>query len=544
MKINHIIIKHVSGTRSNQQEEFSYEDNEVITLGRSADCMVRFDSDKEIGVSRNHAIIRKGNAPGQFYVEDNKSMNGVLLNGEKISESKEIFPGDSIQLGIKGPKFLFDLDPRPAVNKATQLMGTVAPTQELSIEENPVITPEVKSGIGKETFERAIIVERKRSMRSIAAILGGLILMIAALGFTFHDSLFPDPIIPPIPDPIEEGPTLAEIVQSNMNKVVSIETGWKLVHAPTGDEIYHEYTEYTDPSTKQKYNLPVFIELEPGKIEPSLGLRNNISNGKPISSIGTGTGFVIDKDGYIMTNKHVTSSWQMAPYGFNESQGVLFSFQGGKWVNKGLTRAPYWIPGKTTLFGREPIVGKILTAETTFLDVVFSKTVQRIKATISRESPEHDLAIIKIGSIGDLSPVTLASASYEVLEGQEIMSMGFPGLSPEAKKFTKDQSYVGANNFKSAPSPTAAEGIISKVMNSAQDASLTQTNDIVSGLGDYYQMTINSGGGNSGGPVFNEEGDVIGVFTASTWDNSGTKFTFSVPVKYIHKLMSTQTVIK
>jgi len=545
MKINNIIIKHISGTKSNQIEEFRFKDNDVITLGRSEECLIRFDSEKEIGVSRNHAIIRKGDTPGQFFVKDNNSMNGVLVNSEKIGGSEEIFPGDTIQLGLKGPKFSFDLDPRPVSNKATQLMHTVAATQELSIEEPHSIVPEVKQGIGKETFERAIVVERKKSMTNMAAILGGLILVIAALGFTFKDKIFPEPVtkvinvIPP-----DNSQSLTEIVQSNMNKVVSIEVGWKLIHTPTGDEIYHEYMEYVDPSTEQVYNLPVFIEIEPGKIEPSLGLRNNLINGQPIASVGGGTGFVIDKEGYIMTNKHVTSSWKSEPYGFSEAQGILFSLQGGQWVEQGLVEAPYWVPGNTTLFGREPIAGKIITAETTFLDVVFAKTVQRIKASISRESPEHDLAIIKIGTIGDLEPVTLANSNYDALEGQEIMSMGFPGISPDAKKFTKDQSYHNANNFKSAPSPTATQGIISKILNSAQDASLSRTDDIVSGMGDYYQMTINSGAGHSGGPVFNDEGEVIGVFTAATWDNTGTKFTFSVPIKYVHKLMTTQVVIK
>ena len=547
MKINSIIIHHVSGLRSNQIDEFKFDDNDVISIGRSADSMIRYDADKEAGVSRNHATIKKGATPGQFFVEDNNSMNGVLVNDMKISDSVEIFPGDSIQLGLKGPKFTFDLDPRPVGNKSTQLMDTAAPTQELVIDDQAASSQPVKHGIGKETFERAIVVERKKSMLNMAAVLVGLVLLVGALGFTFRDKIFPEPLEPQtiIVNNDDGKPSLADIVGNNMNKVVSIETGWKLVHAPTGDEIYHEYAEYIDPTTEQAYNLPVFIDLGDGNVEPSLGLRKNIINGQPISSIGTGTGFVIDKEGYIMTNKHVTSSWKLAPYNFSEGQGILYSFNGAEWVQQGIIDAPYWVPGNTTLFGREPIVGKTITAETTFMDVVFSKTVQRIKADISRESPEHDLAIIKIGSIGDLAPVKLATAEYNVREGQEIMAMGFPGLSPDAAKLTRDQSFTGArNNFKTAPSPTATEGIVSKVLNNASDASIAQTDDIISGLGDHYQMTINSGPGNSGGPVFNDQGEVIGVFTAARWDGAGTKFTYSVPIKYVHRLMSTQTVIR
>jgi len=546
MKINSILIHHVSGLRSNQIDEFKFEDNDIISIGRSAESMVRFNSDKEVGVSRNHATIRKGATPGQFFIEDNDSMNGVIVNDAKISGSVEIFPGDSIQLGLKGPKFTFDLDPRPTANKSTQLMDTAAATQELVIEESAAIQSK-KDGIGKETFERAIVVERKKSMFNMAAVVGGLVILLGTLGFTFRDKIFPEPLEPKtiIVNNGDDKPALAEIVANNMNKVVSIETGWKLIHAPTGDEIYHEYAEYKDPTTEQVYNLPVFIDLGDGNVEPSLGLRKNIINGQPISAIGAGTGFVIDKEGYIMTNKHVTSSWKLAPYNFSEGQGILYSFNGQEWVQQGIIDAPYWIPGNTTLFGREPIAGKTITAETTFMDVVFSKTVQRIKADISRESPEHDLAIIKIGSIGDLAPVTLASADYDVREGQSIMAMGFPGLSPDAAKLTRDQSFTGArNNFKTAPSPTATEGIVSKVLDNATDASISQTNDIVSGLGDHYQMTINSGPGNSGGPVFNDQGEVIGVFTAARWDGVGTKFTYSVPIKYMHRLMSTQTVIR
>ena len=545
MKINKIIIQHVSGSKTNQKDEFDFSKNDSISIGRSTDSMIKFDPDVDAGVSRAHAVLRKGNEQGQFFIEDNKSLNGVLVNNEKINGIVEVFPGDHIQLGLKGPEFIFDLDPRPTINKATQLMEPVAATQEMTIEESVPAAP-IKQGIGKETLERAIVVERKKSYKNVAAIMAGIVLLCGAMAFTFKDKLFPaKEIVTEKTTVIRDVMDAESIASENMNKVVLIETGWKLVHAKYGDDIYHEYTMYEDPKTKQKYQLPIYMEVEPNVIEPLLGLRKNVQLGEPISARGAGTGFVVDEDGLIMTNKHVTSSWRSVPYNFPVQQGVLLRVVNGKWANAGIIESPRnWIPGNTTLFGREPISGKTVTAENTYMDVTFAKTSQRNRATIAKESEEHDLAMIKINLGGDLTPVKFASGEKEVREGQKVLSMGFPGLSPDQIIVTKDQSDQ-RNSVKMVPSPTIADGIIGKVIRSSSDASLSEMkNNILSFQGDAYQMSINTGSGNSGGPVFNKDGEVISILCSVRADWSATKFTYSVPAKYALKLMGTQTVIK
>ncbi|MEL6989672.1 MAG: serine protease, partial [Bacteroidota bacterium] len=346
------------------------------------------------------------------------------------------------------------------------------------------------------------------------------------MAFTFKDKLFgTTTVIEKVTETVVTDAMDAEsIAAANMNKVVLIETGWKLVHARYGDDIYHEYTNYEDPKTKKKYQLPVFLEVEPNVIEPLLGLRKNVQLGEPIASSGSGTGFVVDEDGLIMTNKHVTSSWKLVPYYFPVQQGVLLKVVNGKWQNAGIINAPKnWIPGNTKLFGREPISGTTVTAENTYMDVTFAKTSQRNRATITKESEEHDLAMIKINLGGDLEPVKFASADESIKEGQKILSMGFPGLSPDQLKITKDQSDQ-SNSIKTVPSPTVADGIISKVIRSSSDASLSNTkNDIYSWQGETYQMTINTGSGNSGGPVFNKEGEVIAILNSTRADYAATK---------------------
>ncbi len=56
--------------------------------------------------------------------------------------------------------------------------------------------------------------------------------------------------------------------------------------------------------------------------------------------------------------------------------------------------------------------------------------------------------------------------------------------------------------------------------------------------GDVYQLTINSTGhGNSGGPMFDGKGKVIGIFTLGWSDNSGVRVTGSIPIRYGMELM-------
>jgi S1-C subfamily serine protease len=61
-------------------------------------------------------------------------------------------------------------------------------------------------------------------------------------------------------------------------------------------------------------------------------------------------------------------------------------------------------------------------------------------------------------------------------------------------------------------------------------------------FGDVYQLTVNSTGpGNSGGPIFDDRGRVIGVFTSGT--RGDVMITFAVPIRYGIELMGTRRVM-
>jgi FHA domain/zinc-ribbon domain len=67
---------------------------ERTTIGRSPDCDIFLD---DVTVSRRHAVLV--GREGEFYVEDQGSLNGTFLNRQRIDSSRRIEDGDELQIG-------------------------------------------------------------------------------------------------------------------------------------------------------------------------------------------------------------------------------------------------------------------------------------------------------------------------------------------------------------------------------------------------------------------------------------------------------------
>jgi RsiW-degrading membrane proteinase PrsW (M82 family) len=70
-----------------------------LTIGRGENCSIRLDPKIERIASKQHAFV-EAKSDG-FYLTDNKSLNGTLVNGEKIQRT-QIHTGDTIEFGRKG----------------------------------------------------------------------------------------------------------------------------------------------------------------------------------------------------------------------------------------------------------------------------------------------------------------------------------------------------------------------------------------------------------------------------------------------------------
>jgi pSer/pThr/pTyr-binding forkhead associated (FHA) protein len=70
-------------------------DKAVIFFGRHPECDIRLVSSRK--VSRRHCCIAQVN--DRWVVRDLGSMNGILLNGEKVEREADLGAGDQLTVG-------------------------------------------------------------------------------------------------------------------------------------------------------------------------------------------------------------------------------------------------------------------------------------------------------------------------------------------------------------------------------------------------------------------------------------------------------------
>ena len=98
--VTQIVIRHLSGSKTNQIEQFNLDGLSEITLGRDPSSRIVYDLQRDDAVSRKHAVIRiKNDKELYFRIADLNSSNGTLLNGERISGEVELLPDDVVELG-------------------------------------------------------------------------------------------------------------------------------------------------------------------------------------------------------------------------------------------------------------------------------------------------------------------------------------------------------------------------------------------------------------------------------------------------------------
>jgi serine protease Do len=233
----------------------------------------------------------------------------------------------------------------------------------------------------------------------------------------------------------------------------------------------------------------------------------------------SGTGFIYRPDGYIVTNGHVVEHANLhdpqAIKALDTSveedfinalkQGTLFQYIEHQ-IGRPLQDKEKQIVVQSVLQGHVHLSRSDPTIQ------VYLANGAKYPGDILQYSPPvteggKDVAVVKIAAT-NLPTVTLGN-SDAVRVQDPVMVIGYPGLA----------SPWGGNDLISGESsfvPTATDGHISAVKTSFSGNPLLQSDAAITH-------------GNSGGPAFNQEGQVIGIATAGADVTQG--FNWFVPMK-------------
>jgi S1-C subfamily serine protease len=373
----------------------------------------------------------------------------------------------------------------------------------------------------------------------------------------------------------------AIIAEKYNSSVVFIQESWKLIFTPSGTQCSQAFFNVKELGELLKgvgYSNPKLLKdinevLQPGSpetrfptyikfgsvIEPYI-VTDSSSAGTPIGGSSSGSGFVVDK-GFILTNKHVAAAWAV-PYFQNgvKLPGFLIVCADAECsdinnvavLERNERSAPVisalmgWVPSNTKMLGGKPARGKILEGRHDYLDIIFPKTTNEIHATLSTFSESADVALISVLTPHSTPPVTLCESDPCVKAGEMVTVMGYPGVSADV--YGKAMSYEmgrGEGNVRIIPEPTTTRGEVQKIISGEVEKLGGAISQYYSPSGEIIQLGINTTGhGNSGGPVFNDKGQVVGLFTYGWGDNGGANVTAAVPIKFGLDLMGGGQVIK
>lgn len=556
-KVERVILRHLTGSKAGQADKLELNHPTEITIGRNPSSHIAYDPDKDDLVSTNHANIAWDETnPSVFTLTDLGSRNGTFVNNQRVTSPVRLRLGDLIQLGPGGPKMEFDCEPRPmGLIKTTRMAASgsaalsdaqvIKPTRT-SNHLNDSASADVEGGLsapatgsgafgsspaqvsrpqsaGRTTVWNMIASAQRQTRQQMLYGMAAVVLVLGLAAWKFW----------PKTQVLSAGCEAKCVAEKFGATTVKIDVTWKLI-SPSGGLVYHQYVLNQKPNSEEPMIsggprfIPLYVKVDSETIEPYLSYDGNKFS-VPIGGSHSGTGFFVSSNGFILTNRHVAATWEQV-YEFPDSANIGFVYAADKKTPIGIVRqAPDgWIPAKTRQeFGS-------FKGFNDKLEVALPGSSLPVRADLKRVSDRHDVALIKM-DMPEAAPTVEINDNHDTIkEGETITILGYPAVTAPIFGFIRSAEDSSRGIQRVIPRITVTPGNIGAILRDSGEGK----DRMVSRLGDVYQLTANAtGAGNSGGPVFDDQGRVIGIFYAGR-RYGGASVTYAVPIRYGKDLMS------
>jgi S1-C subfamily serine protease len=368
----------VTGGRAGFRDAF---DKSFIAFGRDPLADVRFDPERDLDVSSKHAAVVLSGAG--WAVRDLNSRNGTFLNGQRVASDTVLSDGDVIRCGARGP----EVRVRMAREAAEQVMPRVAAPTPVAPAPKPVgggparplpptLSPK-RTGPSATSILRAEVKATKSRVRSLLIVLG--IIVAGAAAILVWQGL----------STRRERSENRSVLDSLGRELLSLR-GAKVAADSEAARLQREIAAARDPARiaalQSRYTT---VQRRQRDIATAQGVdyRAIVAANAPATAIvfvqfadttqmWTGTGFCVNADGTMLTNRHVVVNDQ----------------------------------------GQRPLR----------IAIQFSGSRDVLPGRVVRVAPDADIAVLKVESAGPFPVVAGLAADARAQAGDPIALVGFP----------------------------------------------------------------------------------------------------------------------
>ena len=441
------IFVNLSGSKRGKTEFFT---NSKIIVGTDPSCNLRFNQATDKNTSPFHAEIRLKEC--DYILKDLDSSKGTLVNNILIKEVV-LNDGDLIEYGENGPRLRFRIK--------TEEGDVCKPFREI-LADSMDLAREPYKGRKLTTaaaFFKNLLVEAftQSSLRFKLASFFILFFITGGIGTLFYTIYFTLTETTKRVEILEFESTVAEkIIKNFSGGVCLIQCSFSLVDEQTGEPL------------------------------------KAWGDGRLLTNDYTGTGFLISKDGKILTNRHIAEPWwQKMAYFTSIEQGFTPRFE--------VFRA------------------------------FFPNVKNSFPLKVEKVSEDADVALLSLDPEGvDIPVLELDLSGMGAIEGEPAILLGYPaGLGAIFAKTDPDiAKEISKLPLLEAAQELSERGLIRPLSTQGHVSDVLKERIVYDA-----QTTV----GGSGGPLFNNKGKVIainyGIFRGFRGAN------FGVPIKYALTLL-------